>query len=94
MRVAVVISPWTGHPTGYLSSLCAFIRLHPAGRDFHLVVCANGLEHSPPEALAPCLAEVFVRDTVGFNRAAWDHAWRRLPGYDYTICLCRMTVAS
>lgn len=87
MRNAVVVSTWSGNPSRYLFDLCESLNRHPAGTDYALVLSANGLDYSPPPELAPLFTEIFIRENTGYNLGAWDHAWRRLPGYDYVLFL-------
>jgi len=87
MRVAVVISSWVGHPSKYLLALCESIARHPPGAGHDLVLCANGLDYSPPGELVPLFSEIFIRENTGYNLGAWDHAWRQLPEYDRFLFL-------
>ena len=82
MRVAVVVSTWTGHPPDYLRALCASFERHEAGADYALVLCANGEDYRLPSGLESAFERIFVRENVGFNMGAWDFAWRRLDDYD------------
>jgi len=87
MRVAVVISTWTGHPSQRLVALCESVARHPPGAEFDLFLCANGLDYSPPPELRPLFTRIFVRENTGYNLGAWDHAWRQLPKYERFLFL-------
>ena len=93
MRVAVVVSTWTGHPANLLHSLCESMAQHPAGVQYHLFLSANGTEYSVPAEVAPLFTRIFIRENSGYNLGAWDYAWRRLSGYDRFLFLqdeCRV----
>jgi hypothetical protein len=93
MRVAVVVSTWTGHPSDYLFALTASMARYSPGAAYDLFLSANGMDYSPPAKLARLFREIFVRENSGYNLGAWDHAWRRLPGYDRFLFLqddCRV----
>lgn len=87
MRVAVVVSTWSGHPSSYLFDLCGSFNCYPAGLDYALILSVNGLDYTPPAELLPLFNEIFIRENTGFNLGAWDHAWRRLPAYDRFLFL-------
>ncbi len=87
MRVAAVVSTWVGHPSRYLIALCESFARHPPGAEYDLFLCANGLDYSPPAELVPLFTKVLVRENIGYNLGAWDHAWRQLPGYDRYLFL-------
>lgn len=87
MRVAVIISTWTGSPLHYLLELCESLAQHPPGAQYDLVLSANGLDYSPPKELANLFTKVFIRENTGYNLGAWDYAWRRLPAYDRFLFL-------
>lgn len=87
MRVAVVVSTWSGHPSSYLFDLCASFNRYAAGMDYALVLSANGLDYALAPELRPLFNEVFIRENRGFNLGAWDHAWRLLPDYDRFLFL-------
>jgi hypothetical protein len=86
-RIAVVISGWTGHLPNHLAALCKSIAKYEAGSDFDIVLCVNGLEYRLPTKLAGTFTEVFIRENIGFNLGAWDHAWRSLPQHDRFLFL-------
>ena len=86
-RVAVVVSSWVGNPPEYLLGLCASLDRKPPGAAFDLFLSANGLDYRVPEALAGRFSQVLVRENAGYNLGAWDHAWRRLPGYERYLFL-------
>jgi hypothetical protein len=87
MKVAVVISTWTGNPPGYLIELCRSLGEYAAGASYDLFLCANGLEYSPPDELIPSFNAIFIRENTGYNLGAWNHAWRQLPHYDRFLFL-------
>src|SRR5438067_8085143 len=86
MKLAVVVSTWSGSPAQHLVQLCESLRRHRAGADYDLVLCANG-ESILPGELNRQFAEVFVRENTSYNLGAWDYAWRRLPEHDYFLFL-------
>lgn len=87
MRVAVVISTWSGNPASYLLSLCSSMAQHPSGFEHQLFLSANGTEYVVPREIQPLFAETFIRDNTGYNLGAWDYAWRRLPDHDRFLFL-------
>ncbi len=87
MNVAVVVSTWTGNPSSYLIALCRSLTEYPAGADYDLFLCANGLGYSPPEELVPLFKNIFIRENTGYNLGAWNYAWQQLPDYDRFLFL-------
>ena len=85
--IAVVVSTWSGSPPDNLVSLCRSMDRHAAGLPYDLILTANGPDYALSPRLADRFQAVFVRENVGYNLGAWDHAWRRLLGYDRFLFL-------
>ena len=83
--IAVVVSSWEGHSRSFLRRLVASMKCFDAGMAYDLVVSANSPDFAVPEDLAGVFRHILRRENVGFNLGAWDHAWRRLPEYDYYL---------
>jgi hypothetical protein len=87
VQVAVVISTWSGGTPRHLLHLCDSIRRHPAGFEYDLVLCANGLDYVLPSPLTNRFGKLLVRENTGYNLGAWDYAWRHLPDHDHFLFL-------
>ena len=87
MRVAVVVSTWTGNPASYVLDLSKSMAEYAAGADYDLFLCANGLEYSPPGEVMSLFKKIFVRENTGWNLGAWNYAWKQLPDYDRFLFL-------
>jgi hypothetical protein len=93
VRLAVVVSTWSGNPPEYLLALCRSMQEHEAGVPFDPVLVANGLDFQLPSELRARFREVLVRENRGLNLGAWDHAWRALPEHERFLFLqddCRV----
>lgn len=69
----------------HLLRLCDSISHHPAGFEYDLVLCANGLDYVLPSPLTKQFGKVFVRENTDYNLGAWDYAWRHLPNHDHFL---------
>ncbi len=87
MRIAAVISTWTGNPSSHLHQLCQSLSQHQPGQDYDLFLSANGLDYSPANDLRRLFKEIFVRENTGFNLGSWNYAWQHLTAYDRFLFL-------
>lgn len=87
MRIAVVVSTWSGNPIDSLDRLLLTLKKYPEKLGYHMFLCANGSDYRLPAKLGDRFQAVFIRENVGFNMGAWDHAWRRLSDYSHFLFL-------
>ncbi len=87
LKLAVVISTWTGSSPEHLNRLLRSMQRYPAGVNYESHLCANGLSYRLPADLAGLFSSVMIRENTGFNLGAWDHVWRRLSGYTHVLFL-------
>lgn len=85
--IAVVVSAWEGHPVSFLRRLIASMKHFDAGMPYDLVLSVNGPGFTVPGDLRGVFHHILLRENIGFNLGAWDHAWRRLPEYDHYLFL-------
>ena len=86
-RTLVVVSYYDRRPAGNLVGLLESMERYPAGADWHACVVVNRTTDCPLALPEGRHVDVEYRPNIGMNIGAWDHGWRRHPGYDHYLFL-------
>jgi hypothetical protein len=83
----VVVSYYDRRPAGNLLALLESMHRYPAGADWQACVVVNRTTDCPLALPEGNRIDIEYRPNLGMNIGAWDHGWRRYPGFQHYLFL-------